>query len=370
MLNLKENSFRKRVYIISATVIAIVFSAYLFLKFDPSRVSADNNMLEDVTSKQIVVPVSAKKYKILHVMSYHSPWQWTDSQLLGFQAALKGVDVQYNVMQMDTKQRSDMAWIQQISKEICNTIDSSKPDLVFTSDDNAQIYVTERYLNSEIPFVFSAVNENPEKYGFVGSRNVTGVLERLHYLSTIRLLKRLVPSVRKVAIISDTGQMWTPMIGEMKQQMSQLPDIKVVNYDVVKTYEEFKQKVLEYQDKVDAFGTLGIFEFKDENGNNISQDDVIKWIRANSKIPDFSFYEDRVNRGELCAVTVSGYAQGYQAGLLARSILIDGKSPAELPMKATEEGIPMINMVTAKRLNINPNADVLLTAKVVQDILE
>lgn len=370
MFNLNENVFRKQVAIIAVAVIVIVIGVYLFLKFDPSNVSADNTLLDKIPSKQVVSPVPAKQYKILHVMSYHSPWQWTDSQLLGFQAALKDLDVQYHIMQMDTKQRSDAAWIQQISREICNTIDTSRPDLVFTSDDNAQIYVTTRYLNSDIPFVFSAVNENPRKYGFVGSRNITGVLERIHYVATVRLLKRLVPTVRKVAIICDVGQMWTPIIEEIKQQESQLPDIKVVSYDIVKTYEEFKQKVFEYQDKVDAFGTLGIFEFKDENGNNVSQDDVIKWICNNSKIPDFSFYEDRINRGELCAVTVSGYAQGYQAGLLARSILVDRKSPAELPMKETEEGIPMINMVTAKRLNINPSADVLLTAKVVQDILE
>ena len=369
-MNLKENTFRKQVSIVAAAAIVIIIGVYLFLKFDPSNVSADNTILEKVPSKQIVTPVSAKQYKILHVMSYHSPWQWTDSQFLGFQAALKGVDVQYHVVQMDTKQKSDMAWIQQISREICNTIDASRPDLVYTSDDNAQIYVATRYLNSEIPFVFSAVNEKPEKYSFVGSRNVTGVLERIHYVATLHLLKRLVPTVKEVAIICDVGQMWTPIIEEIKQHQNQLPDIEVVSYDIVTTYEEFKQKVFEYQDKVDAFGTLGIFEFKDENGNNVSQNDVIKWICKNSRIPDFTFYEDRVNRGELCAVSVSGYAQGYQAGLLARSILVDGESPAGLPMKATEEGVPMINMVTAKRLNINPSADVLLTAKVVQDILE
>jgi ABC-type uncharacterized transport system substrate-binding protein len=370
MINLKDNTVKRQVFIVAAAAMVIIIGVYLFLKLDPANVSADNAGFERVPSKQIFTPVSGKQYKILHVMSYHSPWQWTDVQLAGFQTALKGVDVQYHVMQMDTKQRTDMAWIQQISREICNVIDMSRPDLVFTSDDNAQIYVVMRYLNSDIPFVFSAVNEDPAKYGFVGSRNVTGVLERIHYTATVRLLKRLVPSVKKIAIICDVGQMWIPIIEDIKQQENLLPDIEVVSYDVVETYEEFKQKVLEYNEKVDAFGTLGIFEFKDENGKNVSQDDIIKWICQNSKIPDFSFYEDRVNRGELCAVTISGYAQGYQAGLLARKILVDGKSPAELPMKATEEGIPIINIVTAKRLNINPSAEVLLTAKVVQDILE
>jgi hypothetical protein len=32
-----------------------------------------------------------KELKILHIMSYHSPWKWTDDQFNGFKAALKGV---------------------------------------------------------------------------------------------------------------------------------------------------------------------------------------------------------------------------------------------------------------------------------------
>ncbi|MGB8226449.1 MAG: ABC transporter substrate binding protein, partial [Sedimentisphaerales bacterium] len=165
------------------------------------------------------------------------------------------------------------------------------------------------------------------------------------------------------------GQMWTPIIEkEMKPLQDKLPGIKVVSYDVIPTFAEFKQKVLDYQDKVDAIGFLGVFEFKDENGKNVLLEDVLKWLQANSRLPDFSFWEDRVAKGTLCAVTVSGYAQGYQAGLLARSILLDGKSPSSLAMTPTAEGIPIINLLTAKRLNINPSSDVLLTARVVQTI--
>ena len=46
-----------------------------------------------------------RKFKILHVMSYHSPWRWTDWQLESFQQAL-GVPVEVKVFQMDTKRNS------------------------------------------------------------------------------------------------------------------------------------------------------------------------------------------------------------------------------------------------------------------------
>src|SRR3990167_8726741 len=58
-----------------------------------------------------------KKFKILHIMSYHSPWEWTDDQLRGFQQALEGVDAEYKVFQMDTKRKSSEEWKEQVGRE-------------------------------------------------------------------------------------------------------------------------------------------------------------------------------------------------------------------------------------------------------------
>lgn len=253
--------FGKRLYIIAAAVVVVIAAVYLFVKLDPFSVSAgDNNQRQvKVWSEQAAKPSQNKQYKILHVMSYHSPWEWTDSQLKGFQSALKDLDVKYDVWQMDAKRKSDEAWKQEISGKIRHAIDTSKPDLIFGSDDNAQQYVAKYYVNSDIPIVFSAVNAEPAAYGFAGSKNATGVLERIHYIATLRLLKKLVPQAKKVAIISDTGQMWTPIIEkEMKPLQDELPGIKVVSYDVIPTFAEFKQKVLDYQGKVRVVQTIAL----------------------------------------------------------------------------------------------------------------
>lgn len=92
-------------YVITAAVAAVLIGTFLFLKFDPFKVSAHDNTDNNMWSQQIVKIAPNKQYKILHVMSYHSPWEWTDNQLNGFQAALKGLNVRYNVMQMDAKRR-------------------------------------------------------------------------------------------------------------------------------------------------------------------------------------------------------------------------------------------------------------------------
>jgi hypothetical protein len=90
---------------------------------------------------------SKRKYKILHVMSYHSPWEWTDDLTRGFMDELSGVEVEYLAFQMDTKRKSSEEWKQSIAAEARNLIDTWKPDLVYTTDDNAQKYVAGHYVN-------------------------------------------------------------------------------------------------------------------------------------------------------------------------------------------------------------------------------
>jgi ABC-type uncharacterized transport system substrate-binding protein len=136
---------------------------------------------------------------------------------------------------------------------------------------------------------------------------------------------------------------------------------------VLSTFEEYKKTVKDCEGKVDALGMLGVFEFKDENGNNVPLEQVQRWTVENSTLPDFSFWDDRVKKGTLCAVTVSGIAQGQAAGKMARGILSEGRNPAGYPMKATEKGIPIVNLARAKKLNINPASSVLLTAEVVTE---
>jgi ABC-type uncharacterized transport system substrate-binding protein len=309
-----------------------------------------------------------KHWKILHIMSYHSPWEWTDDQLRGFKEGLKGLDVEYRIFQMDTKRNSSEDWQQKVGREARELIDTWKPDLVYTTDDNAQKYVARHYLEGEIPFVFSGVNGDPKDYGLVGTRNHTGVLEQEHFVETVRLLKDMLPKVARIAVIVDDDPTWTGVIRRMKEKAAtQLPDCEFVSWDVIRTFEEYKNKVLDCQNKVEALALLGIHGFKTNQGANVPWQDVIRWTTENSRIPDFTFWKDRIQYGTLCAVYVSGYEQGRTASRLARQILVEGRSPASLPMVPTVKGEPIISLARAKKLRIPVSSELLLTATIVSN---
>ncbi|MGE3538060.1 MAG: ABC transporter substrate-binding protein [Candidatus Tectimicrobiota bacterium] len=297
-------------------------------------------------------------------MSYHAPWEWTDEQLRGFQEPLKGLPIEYKIFQMDTKNNSSSAWKEEVGRQARQLIDTWQPDLVYSNDDNAQEFVAKYYVNTATPFVFSGVNADPAVYGFRGSSNVTGVLEHEHFVQTINLLKEVVPRVQRIAVILDKDPTWAGVVQRMQAEAPLVPSVQFVSWDIIDSFDEYKQKIQAYQQEVDALALLGIFTFKDATGKNVPYPEVLRWTAEHSQLPDFSFWDSRVGPGTLCAVTVSGYEQGLAAGKIAYGILAEGRSPASYPMAPTVKGAPVISLARAKKLGIPLSTGVLLTAKI------
>ena len=133
--------------------------------------------------------------------------------------------------------------------------------------------------------IFSGVNAHPTTYGFDQATNIAGVREEAHSVQTIRFLKEVVPSIKKVAVISDDGATWPAVIEQLKDKSElELRDIEFVAWDIVKTYKEYQSKIFEYQTTADAILHLGVFTFLDENNENAPYEDVMKIIDVQETI--------------------------------------------------------------------------------------
>lgn len=305
-------------------------------------------------------------FRILHVMSFDSPWRWTDGQFAGFKEGLGSqLPAEYRVFQMDVKRNSSREAKEQKGREARALIDSWQPDLVYASDDDAQEFVTRHYLNQKLPFVFSGVNKDPGEHGMTGASNVTGVLEHEHFVESVRLLQELSPQIRRLAVISDSGQQWPPVIARMRAAMARLPGVDLVAVDQVRTFAQFKEKLAGYATVADAVVQLGIFNLAGPGGENVHYQDVQKWASQNGTLPDTSFWIDRVHFGVLASMTISEREQGLAAGRLARAILVEGRSPASLPIRPTVRGHPAINLARARQLGIAVRSTLLLSSEVV-----
>ncbi|HMX11111.1 MAG TPA: ABC transporter substrate binding protein [Burkholderiaceae bacterium] len=309
-------------------------------------------------------PAHAAVPRILHVASYRMDWVWNKEQLAGFKEGLGLPDAEFRIVELDAKHK-DAARRAASIKEATALIEQWKPDLVYTNDDYAQSEVAVKYLNADLPFVYSGVNKEHADYGFDRSKNITGVLEREHFLGTLALLRSIKPMGRmKLAIVMDDDPTWVGVKARILKDLARREDIEAVQWLQPQSFDEYKALVTGLQGKVDALGTLGIFRFTKSGGGFADYEEVSRWTVENSRLPDFSFWDTRVERGTLCSVTVSGSEQGRLAGKMARRILVDKVAPAAITPEPTAKGRPMISLARARRLGLQIDAGVLLGAEV------
>lgn len=306
--------------------------------------------------------------KIVHVASYGVDWAWVQDQQRGFLEGLGSSDVTVRTIALDAK-RNTPAQIKALAAQTIESIDALKPDLIYLTDDVAQAEIGQHYAGSSIPIVYSGVNKEHADYGYDKVGNVTGVLEREHFLGTLSLLREIKgkqkPGAKfRIAIVLDDDPTWQGVSGRIRTDLAKTPDVEVVQWLQPKTFEEFQTAIRALQGKVDAIGTLGIFRFTGSDGKFVDYEAVQHWMVDNSKVPDFSFWDTRVERGTLCAMTVDGVAQGRAAGRMARRILVDKQSPASIAPEATARGRPMISLARARKLGIQIQSSVLLNAQV------
>lgn len=316
------------------------------------------------SSVQQEAQIEQDSYEVLYVMSYHEGWEWTEIQLEGFQAALDGYQVEYTVKAMDCKNHADDEYRNAKADELQRYIDENKPDLVYISDDEGMQYLASRYADSEIPFVFSCVNKNVAEYGLEDADNVTGVYEVEHFGASFELIQEIVPDIKDVIVIFDRAEMWNDVKQRMLDVVGNYPDVNFIFLDPIMTFEQYKQTILEYNGKVDALCLVGVFNYADENGDSVFYQDVLKWTEANSTIPDFTFWIDRIDNSTLCSVAISGFEQGYTAGQMAKQILVDKVPPRDIATTHTAKGSMAINSKRAEKLGLVVDAELLLGAEV------
>jgi ABC-type uncharacterized transport system substrate-binding protein len=313
------------------------------------------------------VRAAPQRWRIAHVMSFESPWRWTDGQFAGFQQALAAPDAEYGVFQMDVKRYREPAAKAERGRLAREWIEQWQPDLVYLSDDDAVAEVARPYAGRALPVVFSGVNRTLAEHGLAGAPNVTGVLEREHVVESLRLLRALVPPARRLAVICDRASIyWDAVIERVREQAAELPQIELAAVDRVTRYSDFQQRIEAYQRTVDAVLVLGVFGLQDGDGRSVPYTELARWMVAQSRLPDLSFWIDRVHYGTLASVTVSEHEQGRAAGRLAAAILREGRAPDSLPVRATTLGQPALNLARARQLGITVRSTELLSCEVVR----
>ncbi len=248
-------------------------------------------------------------------------------------------------------------------------IEAEAPDAIIMVDDNALQHVGAKLLDSDLPVIFAGINGFPTdaEYGWLadGSKgpladsleqpghNITGVLELISLSAGFELLKKILPEAETALFISDNSAVTDLlMTGAGGTEELEAVSLQIVEKVYTNEFETLKSTVLEYQDQVDAIVLFLPWTIEDEDGNHVPQDQVVRWLLQNSSRPSIGFLDILVEEGYICGTVVDMNRQGFHAGLKAGQIL-NGESPAEIPIDDPIANRILVNLARADQLGID-----------------
>jgi len=299
--------------------------------------------------------------KVMLVFSYHPEYEWVVEETQGVMDALAGKDIVYEKFYMNTKQNTNEEWMTDISAKAISKIDEFQPDVLMVFDDNACKYVGEHYNGTDQNVVFCGMNGDPSDYSFP-SDNITGVVERELWHESYDLITQLKPGVENAVILMDSSS--TSAMTKKRIASSPLMEDLLGVYRIA-TFDNWKETVLNLQDSVDAVGLFVYFAIKDNVGNQVPAEKILSWTLENSSLPEFAILDFTVINGALCGVIETGHTQGKLAAEIVAQIL-DGKSPAGIPVVTPHKGEKLINRKRADQLGISLDESILKDSKILE----
>lgn len=322
------------------------------------------------------LPLSERK-RVLVLHSYHREYAWLKDVNRGILSGLEeeryvpGKNVTVEYFYMDTKKKTSESWKLEIAQKAMNKIATWQPHVVIATDDNAQKYVVAKMKDSGVNFVFLGVNANPLDYNYINNWDapggtITGSIERARFGQTIKLLQRIVPGVRRIAIVSDDGATGASVVNRILAQARSM-DIEIVSNRRIGQFSHWKSYIRSIQNQADALLVVVYHTLKDENGNPVHENDVLNWTINNSTLPDIGFWSWAVEGGLLASEAISGYQQGHYAATVASYVLM-GQKPGDFPIDKPQRGELCINLARAEMLGIEVPVDLKRTATVYTSI--
>ena len=204
--------------------------------------------------------------------------------------------------------------------------------------------------DNQIPVVFAAVSD-PESAGLVASNdapgaNVTGTSDALNTQAVFDLIFEQDRDISKVGLLYDKSQ--DASTGPIKEAKAIL-DAAGVEY-VEKTGTS-NDEVMLAADALVAAGVDAVFTPTDNTIMKCELAIYEKFIDAG--IPHYCGADSFALNGAYLGYGVNYATLGKETANMVAQVLVDGKNPAELPVKLLDNGTATVNTETAAALKLD-----------------
>jgi len=329
---------------------------------------------------------SADQYKIFIVHSYAPdnvcglPQERGILEGLAGQGFIPGNNLLVERFYMDTK-RVHTTPVQMASqgRRALAVIQEWQPDVVVTLDDNAAREVMLPLVDSNIPVVFSGINNTPEYYNsrqqFMNSRtvpghNITGVYEKLHVAKSLQVMKEIVPDLQRIVVLVDDSPTGRAIRQQVERELSGSGRDILYSFWLAHDFAEYKRMI----QRINSDPAIGAYypvcsRLKNGTACIVSVPEITAWNLAHCRKPAMAVNFSFSRLGLFGGASVNFPAMGRQAARKIAAILTGGKI-GDIPVEDAEDYALVFNLARARQLGISIPADLLGAADQVYETME
>lgn len=193
-----------------------------------------------------------------------------------------------------------------------------------------------------IPVVYAAVSD-PEGAGLTGLSNVTGTSDALDTAAVLRLITALEPGIKKLGLLYDLGQ------PSSRQPIADAKAFCAANgIEVVESTGTNTAEIQMAAESLVADGVQAVFTPTDNTV--MAAQLAIYETFLNAGIPHFTGADSFALNGAFLGYGVDYVQLGTETADLVAQVLVDGKTPGDIPYKSFDNGTAAINVDTAAAL--------------------
>lgn len=275
--------------------------------------------------------VQTKQVIILH--SYQNDYEWTRLLNQGLTYELESapdLSCQIKAEYLDAKRAWDPALAEHFASYLARRYEGFKPDIVVVSDNDAFDFMLAygEELFGPVPWVFAGINDfEPATIARVRDR-VTGVVERIDYAATLRLILELFPGTTEIRALADRTTTGPKTLAELRAAAAELGlNVPVRSFPDL----PFPKLVKEAAGLPPSVAVFLLAYARDAAGDVWSMRELASRLSAAAPGPSFGIWDFFFGHGIVGGALTSGLAQGAEAGRMALRIL-RGAAPAAIPI--------------------------------------
>jgi signal transduction histidine kinase len=251
---------------------------------------------------------------------------------------------------LDLSRINDEEYVRKLVEIYALKYRASPPNLIIATHTTAtRLLLNHRNeLFPDVPIVFCAAVLPSEELEQLPP-DVTGVTSKGDFAGTLKLMSRLHPDIRQIALI----------IGSSTLDTSREPDVRKALHPFETRFEVIWLRGLPLPELIETVNSLPphtailyVVQFGDRNGVSYVPRKVVQAVSENASVPVYGLWDTLMGAGIVGGRLIPIEQQGVVAGRIARRILL-GEAPASIPVVRMEQNPVVVDARQMKRWNID-----------------